>query len=75
MTDSPVASYGVVKFMPPNSCRVELSFFEKLYEMKLNEMKLNDQDFPVSAFLRNDEMLLTAESLKSASAELEDKNK
>ena len=57
--------------MPPNACRVELSFFEKLYEMKLNEMKLDVNDLPISAFLRNSEMVLTAESLKSDIADSE----
>ena len=68
---SPTPHHGVVKFMPPNACRVELSFFEKLYEMKLNEMKLDVNDLPISAFLRNSEMVLTAESLKSDIADSE----
>lgn len=59
----------VVKFMPPNSCRLELSFFEKLYELKLNEMKLAVSDVPVRAFLdsRGGQMVLSAASLQGYS--------
>ena len=54
--------------MPPNACRVELSFFERLYELKLNDMKLDESDLPISAFLRGSQMALTSHSLQSVSA-------
>ena len=77
-SSSPSSTPGaVVKFMSPNACRVDLSFFETLYEMKLNEMKLAVDDVSVSAFrdTRGGAMVLRAESLRgspSAGVEVED---
>mmetsp|Transcript_27634 Transcript_27634/g.46731 ORF Transcript_27634/g.46731 Transcript_27634/m.46731 type:complete len:536 (+) Transcript_27634:202-1809(+) len=65
-TSVPHSSASVVKFMPPNSCRVDLSFFETLYEMKLNEMKLAVSDVPISAALdpRTGQLVLRGDSLR-----------
>ena len=60
-------SSAVLRFMPPNCCRVELSFFERLYHLKLDEVKLDDRDLPVRAFLSGGgEMMMrfSGESLK-----------
>lgn len=65
-TLAPHSPASVVKFMPPNSCRVDLSFFETLYEMKLNEMKLAVSEVPISAPLdpRAGQLVLRADSLR-----------
>jgi hypothetical protein len=56
-----------VKFTPPSACRVQLSFFERLYEHKLDERGLDDSSEAVRAFLGASEgvtqWLLRADSL------------
>ena len=67
---APRSPTSVVKFMPPHSCRVDLSFFETLYEMKLHEMKLAVSDVPISAALdpRAGQLVLRADSLRDISS-------
>ena len=60
-----------VKFTPPSACRVQLSFFERLYEHKLDERGLDDSSEAVRAFLGASEgvtqWLLRADSLTPSS--------